>query len=294
MTFNLPMSFREVVDEITRFAELPADQVEHRVWMEALVSGYNVLKQCRAMGVTAHVYDEAMERLYQEGDGFIFETMTFWASPIRLTWLQQALERVQHYQSARGLEPSEMRMLIFGDGSGNDSLFFASHGLKVDYFDRPGSRTFDFATRRFAHYQVLGDPIRVVTELGECPRGGYDVVMSFEVLEHLPDPTTAIRDMAHLLKPGGIALVTESFAVVSGSLPTHLASNLQFEGKAPELFAAAGLAMTFDSPITPRKPMEFTRNASRAVGDMLRASWANARRRGLVGQRFKRVPAPKA
>jgi hypothetical protein len=66
--------YREIVDEITKFTALPQQEVEYRVWMEALNLGWNVNKDVKNFGVTPHEYDDKMQQLYQEGDGFIFET----------------------------------------------------------------------------------------------------------------------------------------------------------------------------------------------------------------------------
>ena len=40
------------------------------------------------------------------------------------------------------------------------------------------------------------------------PDQTFDVVMSSEVIEHTPDPRKALREMARVLKPGGILVVT--------------------------------------------------------------------------------------
>ena len=40
------------------------------------------------------------------------------------------------------------------------------------------------------------------------PDESVDVILSSEVIEHLPDPLPALREMARVLKPGGYAMVT--------------------------------------------------------------------------------------
>lgn len=269
MNINLPLGFAEIADEIHRFANLPKEDVERRLWLEALMSGYNVVQEGKQLGVTPNRYDAAMERLYKEGDGFIFETMAFWSSPLRLSWIYQALGRIQAYAERHQRALGDLRLLIFGDGSGNDSLYLASNGLKVDYFDIPGSKTYDFAARRFDHYRQLGDGIRLVTDYAECREQPYDIILSFEVLEHLPDPEQAIREWSHMVKPGGIALVTESFAAVSGNLPTHLASNLRFDGRTPFMFLKHGMRLSWYNQAPLFKPYEFTKAESTSWRDYL-------------------------
>lgn len=46
---------------------------------------------------------------------------------------------------------------------------------------------------------IVGD----VTSMTEVPSERYDVVLSSEVLEHVPQPQRAIDEMARVLKPGG-------------------------------------------------------------------------------------------
>lgn len=74
------MTFEAIVDEIATHLDLPSQAVSQRLWMEALEGSWYVRQQVKTYGVTSH--DEHMERLYKEGDGFIFETLAFWS------WLQ--------------------------------------------------------------------------------------------------------------------------------------------------------------------------------------------------------------
>lgn len=42
----------------------------------------------------------------------------------------------------------------------------------------------------------------------QIPDAAYDTVFSFEVLEHLPHPQRAMAEMARVLRPGGVLLLT--------------------------------------------------------------------------------------
>ena len=266
---KLPLAFNEIVNEVVRFTDLPRAEVEHRVWMQAVAPGWNVRRDAVRFGVTPHQFDEQMERLYREGDGFIFETLVFWAKQNRSRWTEQALDRIARYAALIGRDPSHIRILILGDGVGNDSLFLAGNGFKVDYYEVPGSKTFDFAVKRFEHYGFLNRCIRPVHDYDHCLAQRYDVVISFEVLEHLPHPVMAIEDISTMLKTGGIALVTEDFDDIVEHLPTHLRLNSRLAGRTPFLFLKSKMLLSWYSRETLFKPYEFTKVNRTSLADFL-------------------------
>ncbi len=265
MDIRIPVEFADIVDEIVRHTDLTRDEVRARVWREAVEGGWNVAQDVRRFGVTPHQYDDNMACLYTQGDGFIFETLAFWATTARQRWIRHATDRLRAYGERHGRAPRGLAILMLGDGTGNDSLYLVARGYAVDYFDVPGGRTFEFARRRFESAGVLGRSVRLVSDSGAIQPGGYDAVLSFEVLEHLPDPRSAIRDMAGFLRPGGIALITEAFGRVTRVVPTHLAANGRFDGRTAFLFRRHGLSLIWYSRNPLFKPMEFTKTGARGA-----------------------------
>ncbi|MGO9579177.1 MAG: class I SAM-dependent methyltransferase [Desulfobaccales bacterium] len=239
---------------------MPKKEVKYKLWMEALDQGYNIKEDCKLFNVIAHKYNNNMIELYSNSYSFIYETMAFWARPSRQKWIKQALDRIDLYTQKAMLDNKKPRILMFGDGVGNDSLFLLNNGYIVDYFDFPGSKTFEFAQKRFMSYGLLGEWIYTKTDYDSLFLNQYDVIICFEVIEHLVDPKSFIRDLFRLLKENGVVLITEAFAYIVDRHPTHLASNAIYAGRTPFLFNKEGFRLSWYSKSPLFKPMEFTKS----------------------------------
>jgi SAM-dependent methyltransferase len=212
-----------------------------------------------------------MERFYQETDAFIYETMVESCRFGKRLVMGKIKERIDNYINLNLKEQSKLNILIFGDGVGSDTIYlysFYKDKANFYYFDVSGSKTFDFAQKRFKKYNVEA---KIITDYNKIPKNFFDVIVSLEVLEHLPDPVKAIKDISEFLKIGGIALITESFGAVQFNFPTHLKSNLKFEGKTPFLFLKYNLLLTYFNQdfFLIFRPMEFTKREKISIKDYL-------------------------
>jgi 2-polyprenyl-3-methyl-5-hydroxy-6-metoxy-1,4-benzoquinol methylase len=211
-----------------------------------------------------------MEKFYQETDGFIYESMVYSCRFDKQVVMEKVKQRIDNYISLKKSE-SKLNILMFGDGVGSDTIYLYNfHKDKADfyYFDVPGSKTFEFAIKRFNKYNI---EVKIITDYNKIPKDFFDVIISIEVLEHLPDPIQAIKDISEFLKVGGIALITESFGLVPFYLPTHLKSNLKFKGKTPFLFLRFNLLLTyFNKDLSLMfRPMEFTKKEKISIKEYL-------------------------
>jgi SAM-dependent methyltransferase len=270
MQITINSNYQHLVNEIVNLTDLPTVDVEDRLWMEILEMGWNVKQDAKKFNITPHVYDEKMEKLYKEGYGLIFETILFWARPERQDWIKKALERILLYGKLNNISPDKISILMLGDGGGSDSLYLVNNGFNVKYFDIPGSKTYDFAIKRFEKHGVLGKQVQFISDYNQCLQSQYDIVLSFEVLEHLTDPIQAIKDINSMLKKGGLALITEAFGVVADYHPTHLQSNLKYSHKTVFIFLQNKMRLSWYSKHALFKPMEFTKVEHQSILDLFR------------------------
>jgi SAM-dependent methyltransferase len=68
--------------------------------------------------------------------------------------------------------------------------------------------------------------IDIVSDITEIPvpSGSFDAVMCVEVLEHVPDPVRAVRELVRLLRPGGTLVITAPFNSLTHFAPYHFAT----------------------------------------------------------------------
>src|SRR5205085_8502598 len=104
---------------------------------------------------------------------------------------------------------AEMRgrkVLEIGCGNGADGVMFAAAG--ADYTGVDLTEAAVAATRR--HFAVMNLPGQFRTadaERLDFPAESFDVVYSYGVLHHTPEPARAVREVHRVLKAGGRAYV---------------------------------------------------------------------------------------
>ena len=110
------------------------------------------------------------------------------------------------------------RVFEFGHGVGSTGILFATHGFEVTLGDvSPAYR--DFARYRLAR---RGLACRLVDLTQEAPSPeSYDVVVSLDVIEHIPNPLPELQRLWGCLRPGGVMALGICFGK-DPAMPEHV------------------------------------------------------------------------
>ena len=118
-----------------------------------------------------------------------------------------------------------LRLLDVGCGTGHQLARWTASGYEVAGVD--GSEAMLAEAR-----QNNPDVELRQTDVQQLPfpDASFDRVTSIEVLRYLPDPTASIREMARVLRPGGVCLATAAplFALNGYAVVNRLATALPF------------------------------------------------------------------
>jgi 2-polyprenyl-3-methyl-5-hydroxy-6-metoxy-1,4-benzoquinol methylase len=104
--------------------------------------------------------------------------------------------------SMSDLKIHDAKILEAGCGTGWLSDKLSEFG-KVTGVDL-GSKIIDTAQLTYPHVQFLSGDVHTI----DLPVGAFDVIVTSEVLSHVPDQPAFMRRLSDLLKPGGYLLIT--------------------------------------------------------------------------------------
>ncbi|MGE0201151.1 MAG: class I SAM-dependent methyltransferase [Candidatus Melainabacteria bacterium] len=97
---------------------------------------------------------------------------------------------------------ADVRVLDYGSGVGDYGMAFAVHGYHVTLLDIEGGNL-DFARWRFEQRGLKHDVIPVTDASLYPPLGRQDIILSGEVMEHVRDPLTVLKNSHAALPKGG-------------------------------------------------------------------------------------------
>lgn len=257
------------------------ERIRARLWQEFLRRGSVVRGAARAIGVTPHVFDASMARLYGS-DAFLYELAL---------WNGNLLKRRMRAWTSRWITRvlgSRQRVLAWGDGLGFDTLALAEAGHDVTVLELPGP-TRSFAECLLAHAPT---PVRVVDGPEALASERFDAVVCLDVLEHVPDLHEALGRIRGLLRPGGVLIAHAPFYFVHRAAVTHLRVHRHHSGSLA-LFRRSGFRLVDGQPAW--APLAWARDDGagprRPLGAWLRLALALPFGLFLATGRFTPLPA---
>ncbi len=202
---------------------------------------------------------------YRATDLYIWELMQWHASTARQPYWDALAYVVAHHRPDQGWS----RVYDFGSGIGTDALFLATHGYDVTLVD-VDSPTFRFAKHRFERRGLKG---QFVESHGPVPMSDreYDVVLCFDVFEHLPDPLSAAARLANAVRKNGLLVQQGGFSD-EGCHPCHLRDGIaRFAGLRWHIYLA-GLGLRHVAGLIYRRSTGWERVVQKARYGVWRAT----------------------
>jgi SAM-dependent methyltransferase len=157
----------------------------------------------------------ALHEFYNAGLVEAFELMNWHAGgagrvpiqPVMALWLAQQM--------------GCRRVLDYGSGVGSASILFASHGFDIDLADI-SNPLLQFAGWRL---QQRGQSVQSFLLPQQRPSSGaYDMILCFDVAEHVPDPSAMMAELAGYLRVGGVVVGTFYEDSTNDRHPMHISS----------------------------------------------------------------------
>lgn len=133
--------------------------------------------------------------------------------PLERIWQFNQSDRDRWVEARAAEVPAGSRVLDVGAGPCMYRALFAH----CEY------RSHDFAQLDSSQLPAGYGKIDYISDITAIPAPdeSFDVVISTEVLEHVPDPVAAVREMTRLLKPGGRLLLTAPLGSDIHQQPYH-------------------------------------------------------------------------
>jgi ubiquinone/menaquinone biosynthesis C-methylase UbiE len=131
---------------------------------------------------------------------------------VRVAWIENTLKKI----------PSGFNILDAGAGECQFKKFCGHlNYTSQDFAKYTGEGNVGLQTGTWDNTQL-----DIVSDITSIPRpdASFDAIMCTEVLEHVPDPVAAIKELNRLLRPGGYLLITAPFCSITHFAPYHFAT----------------------------------------------------------------------
>lgn len=217
---------------------------------------------------------EEIRAFYSETDLYLWELLTWNGSDAYRTYCHR-LERLVHQWPPHRWPTA----LDYGCGVGTAAIWLAAHGYHVTIADIPG-RTLEFAKARLRRRGIAFDVLEITENIPELLDSHWDILVCFDVIEHVLYPDMVARALVRAIRPGGGAAIVAGFDARDDLWPHHLADGVhRFGGHRWRLFLQwLGMREWGDGI--------YSRTDSRAVSLLLQARYLVWKATGLYVQRL--------
>jgi SAM-dependent methyltransferase len=183
--------------------------------------------------------ERALARFYNQSDTELFELIEWHASdPI-------------HYRtlivSDLALQRRGRLFLDYGSGIGSDALVLGHAGFSVTLADI-SDILLAFAAYRCRRCRIPVQTIDLKT--AELPVSAFDLVVCFDVLEHIPQPLSVVRRIERSLRAGGLIVIHAPF----GKDPDHPMHVVHHDVVTPRMRSLGFRPVNCDFPVGVRAP----------------------------------------
>ena len=201
----------EDVEEIATFFQIDKNFCRDRIW------NYDS-SEMSAMWENANpqTYEEIRE-FYRRTELYVWDLTQWHASTHRESY-NKIVARVMKLCPPT----THPRVLDFGGGIGTEVISFAKHGYSVVFADVPGI-TAEFAKHRLRHRGLKAKFLAIDNDHPNL-LDKFDIIICFDVLEHLPNPEDILCLFHQHLTRDGVAAIKAEFND-PGGYPFHLHSN---------------------------------------------------------------------
>jgi ubiquinone/menaquinone biosynthesis C-methylase UbiE len=131
----------------------------------------------------------------------------------RETWLKRAIESI----------PAGGRILDAGAGEQQYKRFCSHLRYVAQDFGKYDGKGNEAGLQVGSWDQTKLDIVSDITAIPE-PDASFDAVMCIEVLEHVPDPVAALKELGRLIRPGGTIVLTSPFCSLTHFAPFHFST----------------------------------------------------------------------
>ncbi len=160
--------------------------------------------------------EKELFEFYSTTDHYIFELTRSNASKERHAFHGRVIESLMGKYTSE----THKKVLDYGSGVAADAIKFGSRGYQVTIADIPG-KTSDFARYRLKRRNIPHEFIPITQEfpiIGEK----YDIILCFDVLEHVMSPVTTLKHLVRHLKGDGVMAIINCPDDGGGTHPCHL------------------------------------------------------------------------